>query len=51
LVHCAHGKDRTGVVVMLALAACGVSADAIVDDYVQVGLVGGGCCGGGRVSE
>jgi protein-tyrosine phosphatase len=34
LVHCAAGKDRTGVVVALALAAAGVPADRIVADYV-----------------
>ncbi len=34
LVHCAAGKDRTGVVVALALAAVGVAREAIVADYV-----------------
>jgi protein tyrosine/serine phosphatase len=34
LVHCAAGKDRTGVVVALALAEVGVTRDAIVRDYV-----------------
>ncbi len=34
LVHCAAGKDRTGVVVALALDAVGVDRGAIVDDYV-----------------
>jgi protein tyrosine/serine phosphatase len=33
-VHCAAGKDRTGVVVALALDAAGVDRDAIVDDYM-----------------
>ena len=33
LVNCAAGKDRTGVVVALALAAVGVRRDAIVADY------------------
>ena len=33
LVHCAAGKDRTGVVVGLALDATGVERDAIVADY------------------
>jgi protein tyrosine/serine phosphatase len=33
LVHCAAGKDRTGVVVALALAAAGVPTDRIVADY------------------
>jgi protein-tyrosine phosphatase len=37
LVHCAAGKDRTGVVVALALAAAGVEREAIVDDYVRTG--------------
>lgn len=33
VVHCAAGKDRTGVVVALALAEVGVERDAIVADY------------------
>ncbi|HTA34132.1 MAG TPA: tyrosine-protein phosphatase [Solirubrobacteraceae bacterium] len=34
LVHCAAGKDRTGVVVALALDAAGVERAAIVADYL-----------------
>jgi hypothetical protein len=34
LVHCAAGKDRTGVVVALALDAAGVDRGAIVADYL-----------------
>jgi hypothetical protein len=34
LVHCAAGKDRTGVVVAIALDAAGVDRDTIVDDYL-----------------
>jgi protein-tyrosine phosphatase len=34
LVHCAAGKDRTGVVVALALDATGVEREAIVRDYL-----------------
>ena len=34
LVHCAAGKDRTGVVVALSLDAAGVDRDAIVGDYL-----------------
>jgi protein-tyrosine phosphatase len=34
LVHCAAGKDRTGVVVGLALDAAGADRDAIVRDYL-----------------
>lgn len=34
LVHCAAGKDRTGVVVALALDAAGVDRKAIVSDYL-----------------
>jgi protein-tyrosine phosphatase len=34
LVHCTAGKDRTGVVVALALAEAGVERAAIVADYV-----------------
>ena len=33
LVHCAAGKDRTGVIVALALLAIGVERDAVVADY------------------
>ena len=34
LVHCAAGKDRTGVVVALALDAAGVDRGLIVSDYM-----------------
>ncbi|MCW2681256.1 MAG: tyrosine-protein phosphatase [Frankiales bacterium] len=34
VVHCAAGKDRTGVVVALALSLVGVTRDAVVADYV-----------------
>ena len=34
IVHCAAGKDRTGVIIALALTAAGVEADAIVADYM-----------------
>jgi protein tyrosine/serine phosphatase len=34
IVHCAAGKDRTGVVVALALTVAGVEPAAIVDDYM-----------------
>ncbi|WP_242454047.1 tyrosine-protein phosphatase [Bailinhaonella thermotolerans] len=37
LVHCAAGKDRTGVVVALALTVAGVTREAVVDDYVRTG--------------
>jgi protein-tyrosine phosphatase len=37
LVHCAAGKDRTGVVVALALTAAGVRAEAVVTDYAATG--------------
>jgi protein-tyrosine phosphatase len=33
LVHCAVGKDRTGMVVGLTLGALGVAPDTIADDY------------------
>jgi protein tyrosine/serine phosphatase len=33
IVHCAAGKDRTGVVCALALTAAGVEPEAIVADY------------------
>jgi protein-tyrosine phosphatase len=34
IVHCAAGKDRTGVVVALALTVAGVEPDVIVADYM-----------------
>jgi protein-tyrosine phosphatase len=37
LVHCAAGKDRTGVVVAVALSAVGVRPEAIVTDYAATG--------------
>jgi protein-tyrosine phosphatase len=37
LVHCAAGKDRTGVVVALALSVAGVERDAVVEDYAASG--------------
>ena len=37
LVHCAAGKDRTGVVVALALRAVGVRRQAVVADYAATG--------------
>ncbi|MEV7474280.1 tyrosine-protein phosphatase [Pseudarthrobacter oxydans] len=33
LVHCAAGKDRTGLVIALALLAAGVERDYVVSDY------------------
>jgi protein-tyrosine phosphatase len=35
LAHCAVGKDRTGVLVALALAAVGVSEEHIVADFLR----------------
>jgi protein-tyrosine phosphatase len=35
LVHCAAGKDRTGVLVALALSLVGVRRDAVVADYAR----------------
>lgn len=42
LVHCTAGKDRTGLVVALALSAVGIDEDTIVDDYAatQANLAG-----------
>lgn len=37
LVHCTAGKDRTGFVVAMLLAALGVPRDAILDDYLESG--------------
>ncbi|HEX7096886.1 MAG TPA: tyrosine-protein phosphatase [Acidimicrobiales bacterium] len=38
LVTCAGGRDRTGIVVAVALAAAGADHDDIVDDYVATDL-------------
>jgi protein tyrosine/serine phosphatase len=37
VIHCAAGKDRTGVVVALALTAAGVRPQAVVADYAASG--------------
>jgi protein-tyrosine phosphatase len=37
LVHCAAGKDRTGMVVALALDAAGVPRERIAQDYLATG--------------
>ena len=37
LVHCAAGKDRTGVVTALALRAAGVRPEAVIADYAATG--------------
>lgn len=38
LVHCTAGKDRTGVVVALALSVAGVSDEDIAADYALTGM-------------
>jgi protein tyrosine/serine phosphatase len=35
LVHCAAGKDRTGVIVSIALSIVGVKRDVVVADYAR----------------
>ena len=35
LVHCAHGKDRTGIIVMLIMGCLGIDEDTIVADYTK----------------
>ncbi len=37
LVHCAAGKDRTGVVVALALSLVGVRREDVIGDYLRTG--------------
>lgn len=37
LVHCAAGKDRTGVVVALALTVAGVPREVVIADYAATG--------------
>ncbi|WP_431679348.1 tyrosine-protein phosphatase [Kitasatospora sp. KL5] len=34
VVHCGAGRDRTGLAALVLLATAGVTADAIVDDYL-----------------
>ncbi|MGW0806122.1 tyrosine-protein phosphatase [Nonomuraea sp. NPDC002799] len=38
VVHCAAGKDRTGVLIAMILSLAGVSEDDIVADYALTGL-------------
>lgn len=33
VIHCSHGKDRTGIASALVLAALGVADDALISDY------------------
>jgi len=35
LVHCAYGKDRAGLLTALVHALCGVSRDAIAEDFAR----------------
>eukprot|EP01111_Echinosteliopsis_oligospora_P011342 TRINITY_DN3724_c0_g1_i3.p1 TRINITY_DN3724_c0_g1~~TRINITY_DN3724_c0_g1_i3.p1 ORF type:complete len:365 (-),score=109.24 TRINITY_DN3724_c0_g1_i3:163-1257(-) len=35
LVHCTQGKDRTGLVTALALAAVGIEEEKIIEDYAR----------------
>ncbi|MFI6482142.1 tyrosine-protein phosphatase [Nonomuraea sp. NPDC050663] len=37
IVHCAAGKDRTGVLCALALTVAGATRESIVEDYVATG--------------
>jgi protein tyrosine/serine phosphatase len=39
LVHCHAGKDRTGIVIAVTLAAVGVGDNEIADDYAMTQLV------------
>lgn len=39
LVHCAAGKDRTGLLVALLLEALGVSRRVVVDEYALTGML------------
>ena len=39
VVHCAAGKDRTGVISAFALAVAGVEPEAIIADYAQTAEV------------
>ena len=35
LIHCAHGKDRTGLVIAVILSCLGVDDDIIAEDYAE----------------
>ena len=35
LIHCAHGKDRTGVMIAVILGCLGVEDELIAEDYAQ----------------
>ncbi|CAG8545237.1 4877_t:CDS:2 [Scutellospora calospora] len=35
LIHCQHGKDRTGLIVALVLSICGVDVETIAQDYAS----------------
>ncbi|OKO93983.1 Tyrosine-protein phosphatase [Penicillium subrubescens] len=35
LIHCTQGKDRTGIIILLALLLAGVRMDAVADDYAR----------------
>ena len=35
LIHCAHGKDRTGLIVAVILSCLGVDDDTIAEDYAK----------------
>ncbi|SMH48646.1 Protein tyrosine/serine phosphatase [Rathayibacter oskolensis] len=39
LVHCSAGKDRTGIVVALALLAAGATVDDVIADYALSGAL------------
>ncbi|KAK3898232.1 protein-tyrosine phosphatase-like protein [Staphylotrichum tortipilum] len=38
LIHCTAGKDRTGVLIALILSLCGLSDEAIANDYALTDL-------------
>jgi protein-tyrosine phosphatase len=40
IVHCAAGKDRTGVAIAVLLRVLGVATDTIVEDYVLTNTAG-----------
>ncbi|MBC7984468.1 MAG: tyrosine-protein phosphatase, partial [Candidatus Obscuribacterales bacterium] len=40
IVHCAAGKDRTGIAIALLLAALGVPKDLIINDYLLTNHAG-----------
>lgn len=51
LVHCAGGRDRTGMICAMLLDLAGATADAIIDDYADGWRGAGAYAGHGWVYD